>query len=341
LKGRQPKIYAYDSGNDNVHGDPNGKHIIPIDMDEVTRIIFEMPKGGAIAKIAYTWCAFDTSEPTIAPTTKAPNNDPTFSPTIKPTRKPTVGKTGNPTLAPIPYSTACEMTRLDFNDPDPSLGLTKGAYIRNELHAKYGIKVSMDIVVTDSYLLPLFDWLTLCASFLQLYARSWDGGYRPNGQARIFDSSDPVGDSDLGSPNESCDGGGPGIGDGGAKGTEFENCEPLGNILIVQSEFKVEPDDHENGSRIDFTFDYPGMLHNITIIDNDGCNCDPVTIYLFYSDGTKEDRTGDSATGNNGVSTISIEAEYVIKFYVYFPTSGGIANIDYTLCDDPEEYGLL
>jgi hypothetical protein len=43
---------------------------------------------------------------------------------------------------------------------------------------------------------------------------------------------------------------------------------------------------------------------------------------------------GKSSTGNNGVTTVSIELENVIKFTVYFPTSGGIANIDYTLCDD-------
>jgi hypothetical protein len=215
-------------------------------MENVVKLKFYMPAGGAIAKIAYTWCGFNTKAPTIAPTTQAPNNDPTMIPTMKPTRKPTVGK---PTMPPIPYTSDCEMTRLDFS------GLTRGAYIRNQLKTQYGISI---------------------------YASSWGGGYRPGGAARIFDSSNPgsyeLGDPDLGSPNESCDGGGPGIGLGGAKGSEFENCKPLGNLLVVQSENKATPDDHEKGSQIEFTLDYPGVLHNITIIDNDGCNCDPVII---------------------------------------------------------------
>ena len=57
---------------------------------------------------------------------------------------------------------------------------------------------------------------------------------------RLFDTFNPRGpngsggDADLGSPNESCPVPGPGIGQGGALGEIGENCEPLGNVLIVQ-----------------------------------------------------------------------------------------------------------
>mmetsp|Transcript_25496 Transcript_25496/g.46032 ORF Transcript_25496/g.46032 Transcript_25496/m.46032 type:complete len:81 (-) Transcript_25496:194-436(-) len=59
---------------------------------------------------------------------------------------------------------------------------------------------------------------------------------------RIFDSGNPggetryaCGDSDLGTPNEKCSKNpGPGRGIGGEPGSPGENCEPLGNVLIVQ-----------------------------------------------------------------------------------------------------------
>lgn len=41
-------------------------------------------------------------------------------------------------------------------------------------------------------------------------------GDSPDGQARLFDTANPVADVDLGSPNKEC--GGPGEGDGGAPG---------------------------------------------------------------------------------------------------------------------------
>jgi hypothetical protein len=66
--------------------------------------------------------------------------------------------------------------------------------------------------------------------------------------------------------------------------------------------------------------------------------CIRLFVQVFFKDGSKQipKKTvqGKSSTGNNGVTTVSIEMENVIKFRVYFPTSGGIANIDYTLCDD-------
>ena len=49
---------------------------------------------------------------------------------------------------------------------------------------------------------------------------------------RLFDTANPgteqKGDPDLGAPNESC--GGPGVGAGGVKGSDGENCSPLGNV---------------------------------------------------------------------------------------------------------------
>lgn len=56
-----------------------------------------------------------------------------------------------------------------------------------------------------------------------------DTGYTPSDKARIFDTSNPHSDPDLGSPNEHCPGGGPGIGTGGVPGAEGANCHPVGS----------------------------------------------------------------------------------------------------------------
>jgi hypothetical protein len=43
------------------------------------------------------------------------------------------------------------------------------------------------------------------------------------------------GDFDLGSPNENCRPAGPGIGSGGRPNSRFPNCNPQGNMLILQN----------------------------------------------------------------------------------------------------------
>ena len=50
-----------------------------------------------------------------------------------------------------------------------------------------------------------------------------------------FNSSIPTGgDPDLGSPNQTCPGGGPGVGVGGVVGAPFENCTSLGMLVIIE-----------------------------------------------------------------------------------------------------------
>lgn len=277
-------------------------------MKEIVKVKVELPKGGAIADIVYTWCPFDTPAPSTAVPTGAPvlTAKPTRRPTIspKPTRAPTVRgpRTERPTVT---YISDCPTTHLDF------AGLAAGAYITTQLRSEYGVR---------------------------LYAKSWDGGYVPSGAVRVFDSANPgtynSGDPDLGSPNSACPGGGPGLGEGGIPGSQFENCDPLGNLIIVQASNKVQPDDHERGSRITFKFDHPTYVDNIVVIDNDGCNCDPVSITLHKDVAGKVKRTGETATGNNGVAKISIDVHRVTKMEVYFPTSGAIASLDYNLCVD-------
>jgi hypothetical protein len=70
----------------------------------------------------------------------------------------------------------------------------------------------------------------------------------------VFNSSNikskhPKNDPDLGSPNRRCKkpNKGPGIGSGGIKGAKFENCNPLGNLLILQNPSEPDPNDDPNG----------------------------------------------------------------------------------------------
>ena len=67
---------------------------------------------------------------------------------------------------------------------------------------------------------------------------------------RAFNTPNPgtmeCGDPDLGSPNERCSPPGPGIGEGGEPGMPGENCEALGNVLIIQ-EVGMVPHTHHLG----------------------------------------------------------------------------------------------
>jgi hypothetical protein len=116
------------------------------------------------------------------------------------------------------------------------------------------------------------------------------GGYTPDGAARVFNTANPGtaenGDPDLGSPNSKCDGGGPGIGDGGAPDSAYSNCVPLGNILIIQEEDRVQPDDDESaseeGGTIKFSFTRAAKIQDISILDiDDGNNVPRVDVSVF------------------------------------------------------------
>jgi hypothetical protein len=94
------------------------------------------------------------------------------------------------------------------------------------------------------------------------------GGYSPDGAARIYDTSNPDGaDPDLGSPNEDC--GGPGKGSGGGLNSPYSNCVALGNVLIIQSSNKDDPDDSSGGGSITFEFDGIAFVEVIAILDID------------------------------------------------------------------------
>ena len=106
---------------------------------------------------------------------------------------------------------------------------------------------------------------------ITIKASSTNGGYTPDGQARIYDTSIPGEDLDLGSPNKKCTPSGPGVGVGGEPGQPGENCVPQGNVLIIQDGRTDKPSDNGFGGSIEFCFDTPAPeVYSIGLMDIDG-----------------------------------------------------------------------
>lgn len=151
----------------------------------------------------------------------------------------------------------------------------------------------------------------------------------------IFDSSIPTGsDLDLGSPNNFCIPPGPGVGNGGKPGEPGENCEPLGNLLIISEDGDTgDPDDNAGGGDIIFDFTQPdgATVHWIGIIDAETQQ----NIVIKYLNESTES-IPIPAVGNNGFVNITIDRECVRCLTVEFSGSGGISAIAYdTECVSP------
>jgi hypothetical protein len=145
---------------------------------------------------------------------------------------------------------------------------------------------------------------------------------------RVFDTANPGPDPDLGAPNESCPGGGPGIGLGGTVGTIGENCEPLGNVLIIQeqNEDTSIPDDEARGGNITINFAEPIVeVYELGMMDIERRH-PPTFVYVTHEvDGVQQVESFPViGTGNNGVQSIPIYRFNVTKMTVAFGTSGAI-----------------
>jgi hypothetical protein len=96
--------------------------------------------------------------------------------------------------------------------------------------------------------------------------------FTPNGAVRVLDTGNRYGKEDTMhmSPNQGC--GGLGVGSGGAPTSRFANCDPLGNIIVVQS--NATRDSHvkanTDSSQITFTFDEPINLHAVVFAEAAG-----------------------------------------------------------------------
>jgi hypothetical protein len=164
----------------------------------------------------------------------------------------------------------------------------------------------------------------------------------------IFDSSNPTGgDPDLGSPNETCPGGGPGIGTGGEVGQPGENCVPLGNLLVIAEDILDaggdglvdDPDDDLDGGEITFTWNSPTSPKRIVIMDIDSESAS-VTVEKNLLTVT----VNATDLGNNSAQTIDL-SDYPAtdRMIVRFSSSGAVAEIEYEVAvqTEPKSWGQI
>jgi hypothetical protein len=157
-------------------------------------------------------------------------------------------------------------------------------------------------------------------------------GNRP----RVFDTSNPgpnnsIGDPDLGAPNKKCKPPGPGVGDGGKPGQEWQNCAPLGNVLIVQEKNRLMniPDDNRDGGSIIFNFDPPAeYVSKIGLLDVD-YETSIIVSFLTDSGGSATRKFSVPIRGDNSHQVLSIETPNVKQLTLVMERSGAVSSISF------------
>lgn len=224
------------------------------------------------------------------------------APITSPTDKPITV----PSASPPTGGGECALINLSFEKDAAGNDLSRGDYVSDEW-ASYGLLLSAQGGV----------------------------GTLP----RLFDTSDPgtdeFGDPDLGSPNETCDPPGPGVGIGGEVGAPGENCNALGFALIVQEDNYVPeiPDDSYKGGDIICDFTKPGgtYVEDVTLLDIDYRGARVVVGYYMMPNYLKRRIIKAENLGNNSVQTISIKQENVAFVKIKFEESGAVPSISFCL----------
>lgn len=149
----------------------------------------------------------------------------------------------------------------------------------------------------------------------------------------IFDSANPTGnDPDLGSPNQTCAGGGPGVGTGGEVGMPGENCVPQGNLLVIANDIVDtntdnivdDPDDDASGGVIKFTFDAVVQVLSIDVMDIDS----ETASFTLENNGTLKGTVNATDLGNNSVQTLDLSSFGDITcLEIEFSSSGALSQI--------------
>jgi hypothetical protein len=244
----------------------------------------------------------------------------------------------------------CPQVVLDFND------LSAGDYLHDEWWDSKGVKITGRAKTTNvnNGFTPLPEgndngtW----NSRYKHSNGSWKSSYhnQGGGAVRVFDTSRPTGssgqplcvggdgDSDLGSPNSLCPGGGPGIGGGGnpfknGNVNPHANCpkKPIGNVLIIQEGPKDCPDDTGQGGWITFEFKEGVEFSLAQFLDIDDSK--PLNIKVWTHD---QDLTASPTldmttvdTGENGLLDLTVDVPNTRKVEIEYSGSGCVAGIGY------------
>ncbi|MCB1057370.1 MAG: choice-of-anchor A family protein, partial [Acidobacteria bacterium] len=147
----------------------------------------------------------------------------------------------------------------------------------------------------------------------------------------IFGSGAPTGgDDDLGTPNE--DFLGPGIGSGGAAGTDGENALSLYNLLILSEDGDSnDPDDNASGGTMVFEFDTAVELTSVKLVDIDAN--ESVQVRAYDAGGFLLTIAASLPLGDNSVQEVFAETTGVRRLELVFSGSGALAQITY--CGGP------
>jgi hypothetical protein len=170
----------------------------------------------------------------------------------------------------------------------------------------------------------------------------------PSHQPPVSGSGSTI-DPDLGTPNETCPGGGPGIGDGGEVGQPGENCTPQENILIIPTVGDSDgdgfidglPNDDAGGGLATFLFSRPVTIDYLEVIDQENAETADIRAYSDVSGdpGTLIAETSTVPFGDNSFQRVALGSSGVMRLDVDYEGSGGLANLAYTP-DEPTAVSL-
>lgn len=161
---------------------------------------------------------------------------------------------------------------------------------------------------------------------------------------RTFDTANPgtmeFGDPDLGAPNEKCTPPGPGVGIGGEPGLPGENCEPLGNVLIIQEKNSDPsiPDDNVNGGMIIFDWeDTPAALvESVALLDID-YETKIIIIYMTPNGNMSQKTINVPLLGDNSYQVVEIDTPNVKQMIIDAERSLGVASLKFCIEPPPVE----
>ncbi len=203
---------------------------------------------------------------------------------------------------------AADQVILDWEQDADGNPLTSGQVIDDEYHSLTGISVTVQV-------------------------------QSASGVAAIFPSDAPPGvDFDIGSPNETCAGGGPGTGDGGEVGQIGENCMEHGNVLIMPTVgdgngdgfIDGVPNDDDSGGTITFIFSEPVRVDYVEALDQESEENLTIETYGDVAGTNLLDTQNPSGYGDNSYENLPIQVEGVRRVELDFLGSGAISNIAFT-----------
>ena len=193
----------------------------------------------------------------------------------------------------------CSATiNIDFSITDEGKVLEAGDYVANEWKDEFGVRISA--------------------------SGKNDGGYTPNGKARILDSSNPGESKELGTPNFKCPNRGPGKGSGGKPGRTGENCESQGNVLIIQDTDPATIREFSKGGSINFSFSKPTEVATLGLLD---INSSGTRIRIYKSDGSRITISA-ARLGNNSFQEVPIYQEGVTRIRIDLKSNGAITDLN-------------